>query len=55
MEEETFFHIYIDDGVIQLVPVYDLTKQNPWNFKEIFTHEDLVEVHQLDLENEKRI
>ena len=50
------FQIINDDGIIKLIPIYDLSKDHDWiQKKNIFTKEALEDSHLLDLDVEKRI
>jgi AbrB family looped-hinge helix DNA binding protein len=55
LESDSYFHIYIDDGAILLVPIYDLTKNNPFNLIQTYPKENFDDEHNQDLESEKRL
>jgi len=55
LTENSSFQIINDDGIIKLIPIYDLAKDHMWIKKNTFTKEKLEEAHLIDLEVEQRI
>ncbi len=55
LNKNSTFQIINDDGIIKLIPIYDLTKDHNWIKKNTFSEEALVETHLIDLEVEKRL
>ena len=53
LKKNSSFQIINDDGIIKLIPIYDLTKDHNWIKKNLFTKEILEEAHLKDLEVEK--
>jgi AbrB family looped-hinge helix DNA binding protein len=55
LTKNSTFQIINDDGIIKLIPIYDLAKDHQWIKKNTFTKEALDDAHSIDLEVEKRI
>ncbi len=55
LTQNSSFQIINDDGIIKLIPIYDLSQEHDWIKKNTFTKEALEEAHRIDLEVEKRI
>ncbi len=55
LTKNSSFQIINDDGIIKLIPIYDLTKDHNWIKKDTFSKEALDEAHLIDLEVEKRL
>lgn len=55
LTKNSSFLIINDDGIIKLIPIYDLSNDHNWIKKNLFTKEALEEAHLIDLEVEKRL
>ncbi|MHA1674596.1 MAG: AbrB/MazE/SpoVT family DNA-binding domain-containing protein [Promethearchaeota archaeon] len=55
LNKNSSFQIINDDGIIKLIPIYDLTKDHNWIKKNTFSEEALDEAHLIDLKVEKQI